>query len=459
MSTDNMERNSRIIKWVCFGFSAAFLLAAPVGALHSGEWGSVLRNWIRILTSPCPLVTDYFQLGGLGSTLLNAGVCGMACCAFLAGRKVVAHSSILAGYFLVIAHCFYGLNFLNMWPCFFGVLIYCRAFRADYRHHLHIAMFSTAFGPFISEFLFRYTLGESFSWEMPQVTLPGVVLAVLTGLFIGFVIPGLLAGTQSMHKGYSLYNAGLAFGLLGFFMYSLLYKTLGIPQGETFPLKNELYESFGTSYHQFLTPFLAAVFLLCLFCGWLLNGHSLQGYGALLADSGHRSDFAKTYGMPLCLVNLGIYGLLFLAYMNMIMYATDGAGYTGASMGVTIAALTFTATGQHPRNVWPIVAGYMLLSLLAGFFWSLQGQEAAWTLSTQSYLNGVAFATGLCPISGKFGWKAGVAAGMICAVMCSSTSALHGGLVLYNGGLTAGLTALILVPILEHYLPHKRVQP
>lgn len=40
--------------------------------------------------------------------------------------------------------------------------------------------------------------------------------------------------------------------------------------------------------------------------------------------------------------------------------------------------------------------------------------------------------------------------------MCTATNALHGGLVLYNGGLTAGITALILLPILEHYLPEAR---
>ena len=38
----------------------------------------------------------------------------------------------------------------------------------------------------------------------------------------------------------------------------------------------------------------------------------------------------------------------------------------------------------------------------------------------------------------------------------SISDALHGGLVLYNGGFTAGTTALILLPILEHYIPTAR---
>lgn len=40
--------------------------------------------------------------------------------------------------------------------------------------------------------------------------------------------------------------------------------------------------------------------------------------------------------------------------------------------------------------------------------------------------------------------------------MCTATSAVHGGFVLYNGGFTAGITVLILLPILEHYLPGTR---
>ena len=66
------------------------------------------------------------------------------------------------------------------------------------------------------------------------------------------------------------------------------------------------------------------------------------------------------------------------------------------------------------------------------------------------------FATGLCPISGRYGRRAGIAAGFMCASMCTATSSLHGGLVLYNGGFTAGITALILLPILEHYIPETR---
>ena len=160
--------------------------------------------------------------------------------------------------------------------------------------------------------------------------------------------------------------------------------------------------------------------------------------------------------MPVCLMNIGLYGTVFLLYLNLVIRYTSGAGFTGPTFGVILAALTFTAMGQHPRNVLPIIFGYQCLYLATLFLCHTNGREITWSLSTQAYINGVAFATGLSPLVGRYGIRAGIVAGFLCASMCSSTSALHGGLVLYNGGFTAGTTALILVPILEHYCPHAR---
>jgi hypothetical protein len=198
------------------------------------------------------------------------------------------------------------------------------------------------------------------------------------------------------------------------------------------------------------------LFLLCFLAGWYLNGRSLRGLEHLILDTGYQSNFAAKYGMPLCLINVGIYGALFLAYINLTILFTNGAGFTGPTFGVILAALTFTAMGQHIRNVWPILVGYPALAVLVYVFNHLIGGRAMWTISTQAYINSVAFATGLCPIVGHYGALAGVIAGMLCASLCTATSALHGGLMLYNGGFTAGTAALILIPILEHYVKRKR---
>ena len=340
-----------------------------------------------------------------------------------------------------------------MWLPVLGIFIYCRAARMSFRDNLDMAMFSTAFGPFVSELFFRYPFGENLSVSLGGVTVYpfGILLAVILAVFLGFSIPAMLPGAQKLHRGFNLYNGGLAFGLLGMFVYAFLFKTLGVQPSGNGPMVNEAYAAHGNSYALFCNLFFLLVFGCCLLRGWTLNGRSFAGYRELLADSGHRTDFLQKYGPALTWMNLGFYGLMMLCYFNLVILFTDGAGFTGATCGVTLAAMTFAASGQHPKNVWPILAGYGVLSLAVHLLCFAAGQPVPWTLSTQGYINGAAFATGLCPFTGCYGKRIGIAAGGICAVLCTTTSAMHGGFVLYNGGLTAGITALLLLPMIDLY--------
>lgn len=443
--------NSQIINGIALGFSVSFLISALVGGIYSGEWGSILANWRRIMLAPCPLVTDYFAVGGLGSAFLNAGACGMVCALFMIFLKGESRANTLAGYFLVVAHCFYGLNFLNMWPCLLSPFLYLKLKNLDFKKNLHICMFTTSFAPFISEFLFRYSLGRNYQFGQLSLTSKGFYYAVIFSLAMGFIVPAILPGANEWHKGYNLFNGGLAFGIFGFFAYNFFYKTMGVTAPIVLTMNNGPYIFFNHSFHLYANCFYGILFTLCLVIGYLLNGKNMEGFYYLFQDTGFRSDFAEKYGMPVCLMNIGLYGFMFLGYLNLVILFTKGAGFTGPTFGVMLAALTFSSMGQHPRNVWPILLGYHCLYWFTFLCCSLMGRDITWTLSTQGYINGVAFATGMSPLVGRYGKRAGIAAGFMCASMCTATSALHGGLVLYNGGFTAGLTVLILLPILEHY--------
>ena len=316
-------------------------------------------------------------------------------------------------------------------------------------------MFTTSFGPFIGELLFRYTQ-KTFTFGHPSLTVSGVLLTIAFSIMLGFIVPAILPGAHAWHKGYNLYNGGLAFGLFGFFLFNFFYNTMGIDPSSKLTRFNPVYEQFGHSFQLYANCFFLILFAICIATGYYLNGKSFKGYGELIRDTGHQSDFAAKYSMPVCLINIGLVGTCFLLYLDVIMVYTEGVGFTGATIGVVLAAMTFTCMGQHPGNIWPILAGYQLLYFVTMFLCHINGREMSWTITTQGYINGVAFATGLCPIAGRYGRRAGIAAGFMCASMCTATSALHGGLVLYNGGFTTGITALILLPILEHYIPKTR---
>lgn len=446
------KSENRYVKALCLFFSLSFFAASTAACAYLGVWDELFSDWIFILTSPSPLVTDYYRLGNMASAFFNAGMCGLACTLIMILFDADCDVNTLAGFFLVIAHCFYGLNFLNMWPPMLGMLVFCKFYKIDFRDNLGMIMFSTAFAPFVNELLFRFhLLDETFLIYTIQVDIMGVFYVIAFCLFLGFAIPAMLPGALRLHKGFNLYNGGLAFGLLGLFLYAFMYKTFSIEQPKSYEVGNALYNLHGRSHMGFVVTFFIILFAALLVTGWYLNGKSFQGYGKLTASTGLNADFIDEFGFPLTLINMGIYGFLILTYFCAVILLTEGAGFTGATTGVILAALTFAAKGQHPKNVWPILLGFVVLSFYVTTISVIGSRDIPWTLSTQGYLNGAAFATGLCPIAGHYGKKYGVLAGFICAVICTSTSAMHGGFMLYNGGLSAGITALILIPCLEYY--------
>ena len=106
-------------------------------------------------------------------------------------------------------------------------------------------MFSTAFGPFISEMLFRYHVWDYYIVYKVQVSVLGFIYVIIFSIFLGFAIPAMLPGALKLHKGYNLYNGGLAFGLLGLFIYAFMYKTIGITPPEAPVLLNVTYAIHG----------------------------------------------------------------------------------------------------------------------------------------------------------------------------------------------------------------------
>ena len=450
------ERNSRIIDGMTFAISGALLLGCIAGAVYTETFRTLPRDFFHILTTPGPLITDYFMMGSMPAAFLNAGLCGLVMACFMHFLPGPSHVNTLAGYFLVIAHCFYGLNLLNMLPCFLAPFLYLKLKKLDYNGNLHVCMFITCFSPFVSELLFRYTQGDDFVAGRASLTVKGVFLTCAFLLIVAFVAPAILPGAKAWHKGYNLYNGGLAYGILGFLLYNFLYKTMGVQEPHRLIVPNAVYDHFDRSFQTFGNVFFALLFIAFIAAGWYLNDKSFRGLEVLFHDTGYQSNFAAKYGMQICLMNMGLYGFLFLLYVNLAIIFTHGAGFTGPTFGVIFAALTFTSMGQHVSNVWPIFLGFPLLSLFSKAFNLLIGGTTTWTITTQSYLNSVAFATGLCPLVGCYGIRAGLAAGALCASLCTATSALHGGLMLYNGGFTTGVAALILIPILEHYSVPKR---
>ena len=430
MAANDKNDTGKIIRL----FLACSTLAFFVAAVLVPDRGAIMSGLTRILLSPAQLTKDYFAVGSVSGAFLNMALVGASCTALTCLPGAAAKGSTIAAYFLTVGFSAWGINFLNIWPFFLGVAVHSLVRRESFAKYTDLAMFSTALCPLASELLLRYPG----SGEPHGVTITGVALMLAVGMTIGFLTPAMAAHSPNVHKGYDLYSAALPGVLLGLFAVAALYKTLG----NTVP---EIAATLGDSHPEVVWSFCGVFFALCVLAGFWLNGKSFKGYLDLLKDTGHKVDFTAKYGPGLAILNVGVYGLMIVAY-----YIAVGASFNGVTLGIVFCMVCFGAAGAHPGNIWPIMAGYILASfaatrLLGGVF----------PVNAQAILVGLCFASGLTPISGAYGWWAGVISGVMHYILVTSIPPIHGGFSLYNGGFTALVVAIILVPQLETFCKTK----
>lgn len=415
-------------------FSSSFLIAAffmpDRQQMVSGLW--------KIFSNPTLSGTSFFNVGGYAATFLNMGLNGLVCTAlfWIPGDKPL-HSSTLVT-ILTTGFGAWGIHIVNMWPTMLGVLIHCLVRKEKIGDHTNAFLFSTGLAPFMSELMVRYP-NAGVTGFTPQ----GILMALLVGMFAGFFVPAGLDNSPSVHKGFALYSAALPVGMTAFLMQGALYKAMGveIPGAVT---------DLSVASPTIVNTFCCILFCSCIVFALLL-GCRPRDYWELLVDPEQTEDFADTYGNSVFLMNVGIYGLFILLYYNAI-----GAPFNGITFGVIFCMLSTCNAGSHPFNVCPIMVGYALAShtfqLLSPFFGSTFTQH----LNSQSIVVGLCYANGLSPISDKYGWIYGLAAAMMHFCMVTTVPELHGGMCLYNGGFTAALVCLLMVPGLERHFHTKQ---
>ena len=434
MKKRNDLSTSGFLKLLFGFFTLAFLVTAVIlpdrGQMFDGLW--------RIISQTAKVSTNYFDYGGYAGAFLNAALVCLICTAlyFLPGAKATGTSVI--AFLLTAGFAFWGINVLNIWFGFLGVLLYCLVKGVRPGSQVNAMLFTSGLAPLISDLLLRYPNADAvgFSWT-------GLALAVGVGLVIGFFLPAGLANAKNFHQGYSIYSAAVPIGLTAFFLNAFLYKVLGgtLPGGATTDLE--------VASWNVCNVFCFVVFGLCIAAA-LLMGCKPRDYWALLKDAGYGTDFPQQYGSAAALMNVGVFGLFIVLYYNLI-----GATFNAVTFGCIFCMLSTCCSGSHPGNVWPIMVGYVAASFLCK--WLAVGDYAQ-MINAQPIVVGLCFANGLSPISGKYGWPFGILAGMLHFCLVTSVPNLHGGFCLYNGGFTAAFVCILLVPVLEHFLPARKQQ-
>lgn len=400
--------------YIMFGICAVLLIMAFIFDRPI----DILKGYIAINRSRSVLITDYVSLAGIGATLVNAAVSTIFFLILLIICKRNVNGKIIAALFLTVGFSLFGKNLLNSLPLCMGVLIYARVHKAKFGNYLSHAMFSATVAPVVSEIAF---MNEDFN-------LIRFFLAYLAGLFIGFIFPLLTEVAKRMHRGYCLYNSGIAGGLISVFCAGIL-KSFGI---EIIP------EFLWDTEHTYqLTAVAAIVSMGMIIFGFVADKpkNAFEKMQRLTKETCHvNNDYLNEYRHA-CYINIGKMCLLSTAVTLFL-----GIPINGPILGAILTIAGFAAAGKHIRNTIPILIG----SIMAANINHLDMASSSNALS-------ILFSTALAPVAGKHGFIAGMVVGFFHVAVAVFIGNLYDGLNLYNNGFAAGFVAFTIVPLIVFF--------
>ena len=416
MDTKQKNKQIQIIMGLYTG--AAFLLFLVFAVARDG-FPAAFAGFLNVLQMPAQMTLDYFKHATVAGTFLNVGLVGLSTMLVFHFSGAKLNSGSLLAYFLTIGFSFFGMNFLNIWPCILGTLLFVVLTKEPVSAHANTAIFSTACAPFVSEMYFRYApLGDNIVLR--------IVLGIAVGLFIGMMTPVLCKHGPNTHKGHTMYNAAYAVGMIAILLYSLMFKATGVEA----PTNTDLGESIPVA----VNGYALLTGLGGLIIGYFLEGKSFKNVPLIFKKTGYASDLTAI-SPGLALINISLFNLFMTAYYNII-----GSSMTGPTLAAVVCALACAAGGGHILNMIPIIIGYAIASTFCTF-----------SLTTQAIILGLCYACAMTPMAGGYGPLVGIVAGLIHAVIVTQVVTFHNAFCFYNGGLTAFFVALMLGPVLDYF--------
>lgn len=387
------------------------------GLMYKGPLEAI-RGFILLQTVSTRLVTDFTLVAGIGGTFINSALVGLIGLGIVRLVKVRLSGPPIAAIFTMMGFSLFGCTPLNMFPLLLGVFIASKIAGTSFSHYLLIAFFGTALDP-VSDYL-AFELGLPFPY--------GILLGIGAGILIGIILPAVAMVMLRLHQGFSLYNIGFTAGFIALFASSILIAAGG---NLTLPM---IWNENPDPFLLLLVPFLSGFSII--FALVLKPKEILKGFIKILKQSGRLpSDFIDMTSISAAFFNMGVLGLLGSAYVFLI-----GGDFNGPTIGGLMTIMGFGLFGKHLRNCLPIMIGIFLATILFGKNPSDPGPLLA-----------ILFGTTLAPLAGEFGPLVGIVAGFLHLVMVDRTASWHGGLNLYNNGFAAGLTATLIVALIEWY--------
>ncbi|MCK5153747.1 MAG: DUF1576 domain-containing protein [Spirochaetales bacterium] len=413
-----MEKRNKFLMVLLFVLILSFILT---GIITDGPQEAV-KGFLQIQINPGRLISDFVPIGGVGGTLINSALAGAVGLLIIVLLKVQLSGPTYAAIFTIMGFGFFGKTPLNIIPILFGVYLSSRIAGKMFQEYIIIALFGTALGPLVSfiVFEFGFTGGAA------------VAAGIIGGTITGFLLPAIAVSMLHLHQGYNLYNMGLSCGFFALFAASLVRAT-----GHEFAGSMVWYDG-GSLVLIWMIPALSLVLIATGLITEKMKG--IKEFIKIQKIPGRLpSDFMDMGSLGGALINSGLIGIAGSLYIFFV-----GGDFNGAMLAGLLTIMGFGAFGTHLKNSWPIVLGVVLSTLIFG-------KE----LSSPGPLLAALFGTTLAPLAGQFGILAGIIAGFIHLIMVLQTGAWQGGMNLYNNGFAGGLTAAIIVAVIQWYRSSK----
>jgi len=374
----------------------------------------IIPGLVTIIKEPDFLITDYFLIGGIGTSFINAGLLTLLCIwtIYFLGMEMDGHT--ITSSCLMFGFSLFGKNLLNIWAILLGVYLYSHYHKKHMSSYIYIGFYGTSLSPIITQIMYIS--------DLPYAV----------RLIVGFVLPPLSTHVHYAHKGYSLYNVGFSSGIIATVIVSVL-KSFGITT------ESRLIWSEGNN--QLLFAILCGLFIAMIAAAFLFGGKNVgDSYWKILSCSGiGGTDYLRDNGGAATVLNMALNGLFATIFVLGV-----GGELNGPTIGGIFTIIGFSATGKHIRNIAPIMFGVLLASF-----------TKHWTINAPSPILALLFSTTLAPIAGEFGVFVGLLAGFLHSSVALNVGIVYGGMNLYNNGFAGGIVAIFMVPVIHSIMDRR----
>lgn len=398
-------------------------------------------------------IKDPIAAVGWGNTIINAVIIGSLHFSAMKLTRTKMTAVVFTGYWMVVAYSFFGLNIFGWIAIIFGAML-LSLFKDKKINTLFVAIsLGTSATPVVSAVSFPN--GMDLGWWGFSLTFGLMIL-------IGLILPELGAIFYKAHEGHSLGNTGIAAGIPLVIVWAFM-----VAFGATFtPLKdfNVLASEDMYWYH----PFIMFGTILSIHLIITLSLFPLKDAKGFIKIFHHHgkwpADFVQE-GSPTGVVINAFVLFLFVFLVNFIITLTYDlsaglrgvelfssnatfmkAGYAGMTGVVQVFAFSVFGKGIKP-------AFFISLGVLSSYFfmvYSFPNSPAAKAYASaaglHSLLGLITFSWLLSPII-KYGWTITIITGMIHFFIVRNSGSFHGGMFMYNTGLSTVFTVPVTMAI------------